>query len=1204
VALERVTVQKCSAGKRGGGGLLFEGEAEGHLFDCEMDDNSVESATGGHIHVAASSLILHSIGNRLVWPKQEPVFESLIIIEAKKGTSMQHGKASYSGGSVSCIASLSNEILEYYDTETEGSTCATNLYELRGDCVDDDACIEASSGADWGTPDLDELPYVCSDWKTSCFAEPAFKACCPLSCGACSEYICPAKGIFFGKGTTLHDSTSEEGGVVSASLCAIEMYDTSIINGTSAIGDGGAILVSSESTLYVGDKSKFENNTAEKGSGGAVSCQDCTSMKFTENTVFKYNVAGHSGGAVKVTESEESVNSTGSLFVGNIANELNGGAVESYSSTWNSKGDRFESNIALSGSGGAFAAFGSQISFDETTTCKKNSAPKGGGGCLLWEPEALNLDDEKWKTLEPVIGDVSLIDGNTALYGPTLATPGASLSVMNLLKMTTNGQNILNPQYPKVEVLDWYKSVVQGAMIQDVEITAKLVESEANLFGATVVKADNSGRGYFSALGVQGIPGSGPHDLTFESTLSLSDDTKRFLNTTTEFLQTWIKTCGENLYLDGDQCSKCPPLSASPEGSISINDCRCPDTHVRITTAGGTVTCVMCPLNSHLVSNDGPVTTACGCNTGYYSEISNAESLSCSKCPPLSASPKGSISINDCRCPDTHIRTNTTDGTVTCILCPAGQTKDKITGQCVHCKAGYFKETEGSSKCLPCGVDTWSAKIGATAPAECVSCAAERTTASKVGAYTNTSCLCKKDTYYAIAKTGACANCPKGANCSKANGMDIQSVSAQTGFWHSSVDGTIFSDCKKAYFGVDSERLAKERCCPIDTKTNNSVCMNLNLTATTLAVQCKKGYVGPMCKICAKKHVYVGGECVYCKGGRDLGTAIMVLCICCIPIIILAFLVLVCSKGDMDKLDEMEEKADSKFGQIKILLAFLQILSSMPAVMDGVPWPKGFLNLAMPFSAVNVDIMGIGTFATCNMSLLFPQQFLLHMCMPILFLISVCVSLLLVGCTHKVKNDNEKKAREAIVSKISIVGILFIYPGITTKVFTLFRCKEYPGIVGNLLEVDFTVTCGGAEHTSYTFVGIACLILYVIGIPFFMWFVLWRNKKSLWDTDHDHHGHTFYRYGGLYSQYEPQFWWFEVAIIMHKMLMTGALCVIGQGSTVQPLVAVLFELGYLLTVLKLAPVSCNLCLLLLVIYVVEFTLYNSSSRFMTRVYAF
>jgi hypothetical protein len=37
------------------------------------------------------------------------------------------------------------------------------------------------------------------------------------------------------------------------------------------------------------------------------------------------------------------------------------------------------------------------------------------------------------------------------------------------------------------------------------------------------------------------------------------------------------------------------------------------------------------------------------------------------------------------------------------------------------------------------------------------------------------------------------------------------------------------------------------------------------------------------------------------------------------------------------------------------------------------------------------------------------------------------------------------------------------------------------------------------------------------------------------------------------------------------MLMTGALCVIGQGSPAQPLVGCLFQLAFLLLVLKMAP---------------------------------
>ena len=72
-----------------------------------------------------------------------------------------------------------------------------------------------------------------------------------------------------------------------------------------------------------------------------------------------------------------------------------------------------------------------------------------------------------------------------------------------------------------------------------------------------------------------------------------------------------------------------------------------------------------------------------------------------------------------------------------------------------------------------------------------------------------------------------------------------------------------------------------------------------------------------------------------------------------------------------------------------------------------------------------------------------------------------------------------------------------------------------------------------------------------------------RNRKSLWDSKHPKHAHTYFRLGGLYGNYEPQYWWFEVAIVVHKMFMTGMLCIIGQGSPMQPLVAILFQLVFL-----------------------------------------
>ena len=146
-------------------------------------------------------------------------------------------------------------------------------------------------------------------------------------------------------------------------------------------------------------------------------------MEFHNSTIFKYNFASVSGGALDFNSPKYPILSSYSLFIGNIAATKNGGAIDAHHGSWSSNGDRFESNFAQLGSGGAFASFDSFIHFDALTSCIKNKAPHGGGGCILWEPEASDIRDEKWKMLEPVVIIRELLfTGNDAAYGATLAT--------------------------------------------------------------------------------------------------------------------------------------------------------------------------------------------------------------------------------------------------------------------------------------------------------------------------------------------------------------------------------------------------------------------------------------------------------------------------------------------------------------------------------------------------------------------------------------------------------------------------------------------------------------------------------------------------------------------------------------------------------------------------------------------------------------
>ena len=105
----------------------------------------------------------------------------------------------------------------------------------------------------------------------------------------------------------------------------------------------------------------------------------------------------------------------------------------------------------------------------------------------------------------------------------------------------------------------------------------------------------------------------------------------------------------------------------------------------------------------------------------------------------------------------------------------------------------------------------------------------------------------------------------------------------------------------------------------------------------------------------------------------------------------------------------------------------------------------------------------------------------------------------------------------------------------------------------------------------YALVAAACLVVYIIGLPFGMFMALYKNRQHLFDTASKEHERVKASYGGLYLQYEEKYWWFEMVVVLQKMIMTGAMCVIAPGSSLQLLAAVLVTLIYMLLVLKTAP---------------------------------
>ena len=77
----------------------------------------------------------------------------------------------------------------------------------------------------------------------------------------------------------------------------------------------------------------------------------------------------------------------------------------------------------------------------------------------------------------------------------------------------------------------------------------------------------------------------------------------------------------------------------------------------------------------------------------------------------------------------------------------------------------------------------------------------------------------------------------------------------------------------------------------------------------------------------------------------------------------------------------MNKKAKRKinlFGQMKILLSFIQVFASMPNVLDSVPWPPIFVQISFPLGFLNFDIIKVLSASSCLVSVRFFDRFILH----------------------------------------------------------------------------------------------------------------------------------------------------------------------------------------------------------------------------------
>ena len=370
-------------------------------------------------------------------------------------------------------------------------------------------------------------------------------------------------------------------------------------------------------------------------------------------------------------------------------------------------------------------------------------------------------------------------------------------------------------------------------------------------------------------------------------------------------------------------------------------------------------------------------------------------------------------------------------------------------------------------------------------------------------------------------------------------------------------------------------------------------------------------------------------ECVECIGGGLFISALAPVLVLCglLYLFVVTYLLHSAARTTTNnnalQNSRRAKKVNQIFGQGKILLSLVQIIASIPTVLSGVEFPPFFLQVANIFGIFNFDVLSLSRDFSeafgCSMSVRFFDRFIIHLLLPILCLLAIGLAIVTAEpiyqccCKNKRKKNTSNNMSEAIF-KVIVLVILLLFPGLSTKLFSMFNCKKFDGVEDKILLVqDYAVECNRGEHVKFTLIAWIFLGLYIIGIPTMMWCSLYCNKKHLHDVKSKRHHLVKVALGGLYWQCElfyifvlmcsfvlsllvvrlflisfsfflfvflflfvcildePNLWWFELMILLNKTLMCGGLVLLAPGSPSQILCGILIMLFHLCLVLLVTP---------------------------------
>ena len=535
------------------------------------------------------------------------------------------------------------------------------------------------------------------------------------------------------------------------------------------------------------------------------------------------------------------------------------------------------------------------------------------------------------------------------------------------------------------------------------------------------------------------------------------------------------------------------------------------------------------------------------CPAGKYSATASASNTvgttRCSTCAD-GQEPKEvngfSTSCSDCQKGDPAAGSRDWAGTGgSCTICLPGEVHNSYRTRCI-CDKGFYNVRDNYVVCH---------KEGRYVQAIDLPDVVTENLAKKLPSYRQLCAACP-----------ACMTCPGPANGVPTNpvtkagytvfvgtsmGQRSDKEKAGTSFQTKQVD--VFS-CHGSAACTDGDEATPCTCKALDLDVGNtSMLADLNDESG-----CTAGQTGPLCALCD-----VGwgrnkreGACIDCTKESLFNMKLLILGGAIVVGLWFAkSLILACAGGaalSKRKIEELGFMTD-----VKILVGYFQIMSQQGKVLD-MTFPVNFSELLDSFKIIMFEVGKVVKLECLDVTRGYYSKFWMNV-VVLPAVLGLVVFFVYIKDKKALGAQREKAAETDVVEYIApfanfrnnlFLMIFIIYPKVSQTLFNAFDCEQLND-KSNVLVTDMSIDCDETKFVAFQALVSVLILAISIGIPAGMLVLMTLQRGAGGNV---HHGSMFESFTG---DYKSSAYYFESFELFKKLILTGLIIFVGQGSVGQ-----------------------------------------------------